>query len=160
MKKRSLSINFEECENLEELASDDQMLIQKAIEIARKSYSPYSKFPVGAAILLENGEIYAGNNQENISFPAGTCAERTVINYVKANFPNQKIKKLAVTALNVSSKNPVTPCGVCRQVIVEMENIQKEPIKVFLHKLDGCTFAFESSSSLLPLAFEEGNLGK
>lgn len=160
MKLRTSTLTFEEYGTINELSSEDEQLVLKAIEIAKKSYSPYSKFPVGAAVLLDDGQILCGNNQENISFPAGTCAERTVLNFVNANFPDKKIRTIAITATNSTSVNPVTPCGICRQVIIEMETLQLEPIRVLLHKIDGVTYAFNTSKDLLPLAFEEGNLGK
>lgn len=160
MNKKNILLEYSEYTSLQELAESDVELISRAIDIAKKSYSPYSKFPVGAAVLLDNGEVYAGNNQENIAYPSGTCAERTVLNYVHANFPNHKIKLIAITALAASSALPVTPCGFCRQVIVEMEQNQVEPIKVILHKIAGPTYIFESALSLLPLAFEDRNLKK
>jgi cytidine deaminase len=160
MNKKTILLEYAEYASLQELVASDVELIHRAIEIAKKSYSPYSKFPVGAAVLLDNGEVFAGNNQENIAYPSGTCAERTVLNYVHANFPNHKIKVIAITALVSSSSIPVTPCGFCRQVLVEMEQNQGEQIKVMLHKIDGTTYVFESALSLLPLAFEEVFLKK
>lgn len=160
MNKKNILLEYSEYTALQELNESDVQLIHKAIEIAKKSYSPYSKFPVGAAVLLDNGEVFAGNNQENIAYPSGTCAERTVLNYVHANFPNHKIKVIAITALASSSSIPVTPCGFCRQVLVEMEQNQGEQIKVILHKIGGSTYVFESALSLLPLAFEEVYLKK
>jgi len=160
MNKKNILLEYSEYTSLQELVESDVQLIHKAIDIAKKSYSPYSKFPVGAAVLLDTGEVFAGNNQENIAYPSGTCAERTVLNYVHANFPTHKIKVIAITALAASSALPVTPCGFCRQVIVEMEQNQAEPIKVILHKIDGPTYIFESALSLLPLAFEDVYLKK
>lgn len=136
----------------------DLQLIRKAIEIAGKAYSPYSNFPVGAAVLLDNGEIFAGNNQENVAYPSGTCAERSVLNYVHGNFPENRIQVIAISALNTSSSTPVTPCGFCRQVIVELEQNQGMPIKVILHKIGGPTYVFASARTLLPLAFAEEKL--
>jgi len=158
MNKKSVHIEYAEFTSLNELAEMDVTLINKALHIAKLSYSPYSKFPVGAALLLDNGEIFAGNNQENIAYPSGTCAERTVLNYVHANFPDHKIKAIAITALKSASSEPVTPCGFCRQVMVEMEQTQGEKIKVLLHKIDGSTYVFESALSLLPLAFADAYL--
>lgn len=158
MNKKTINVEYSEYTSLEELAEADIVLINKAIEIAKKSYSPYSKFPVGAAVLLDNGEVFAGNNQENIAYPSGTCAERTVLNYVHGNFPDNKIKVIAITALAATSAIPITPCGFCRQVIVEMEISQEEKIKVILHKIGGSTYIFESSLSLLPLAFDDAVL--
>lgn len=160
MNKKSINLEYLEFTSLDELAETDVALINKAIDIAKKSYSPYSKFPVGAAVLLDNGDVFAGNNQENIAYPSGTCAERTVLNYVHGNFPQNKIKVIAITALAATSSIPITPCGFCRQVIVEMEMNQKEKIKVILHKIHGSTYVFESALSLLPLAFEDNSLKK
>ena len=121
---------------------------------------PIQNSPVGAAVLLDNGEIYAGNNQENIAYPSGTCAERTVLNYVHGNFPENKIRVIAITALKSQSMIPVTPCGFCRQVLVEIERNQGEKIKVILHKIDGSIYVFDSAFSLLPLAFDDDILKK
>jgi cytidine deaminase len=153
MTKKTINITYNECTSLDELAEIDVKLIEKAVEIAKKSHSPYSNFPVGAA-------LFAGNNQENIAYPSGTCAERTVLNYVHANFPDNKIKVIAITALKSYASIPVTPCGFCRQAMVEIEQKQGEKIKVILHKIDGSTFVFESALSLLPLAFEDAFLKK
>ena len=155
MNIKRINVEYFEFESLTELSEIDRKLIDKAIEIAKKSYSPYSKFPVGAAVLLDNGEIYAGNNQENIAYPSGTCAERTVLNYVHGNFPENKITVIAITALKSKSLRPVTPCGFCRQVLVEIECNQGEKIKVILHKIDGSIYVFDSALTLLPLAFED-----
>lgn len=155
MIKKDIHISYFEFESVDELSKTDRLLIDKAIEIAKKSYSPYSKFPVGAAVLLDNGEVYAGNNQENIAYPSGTCAERTVLNYVHGNFPENKIRTIAVTALNVQSPIPPSPCGFCRQVIVEIERLQDEPMRVILHKIGGSTYIFDAASSLLPIAFDD-----
>jgi cytidine deaminase len=160
MTKKTINIAYNEFQSLDELPEIDVKLIEKAVEIAKKSYSPYSNFPVGAAVLLDTGEIFAGNNQENVAYPSGTCAERTVLNYVHANFPDNKIKVIAITALKSYAAIPVTPCGFCRQVMVEMEKKQGEKIKVILHKINSSTFVFESALSLLPLAFEDAFLKK
>ncbi len=160
MNIKRINVEYFEFESLTELSEIDRKLISKAIEIAKKSYSPYSKFPVGAAVLLDNSEIYAGNNQENIAYPSGTCAERTVLNYVHGNFPENKIKVIAITALKSQSMIPVTPCGFCRQVLVEIERNQGEKIKVILHKIGGLIYIFNSAFSLLPLAFEDDILKK
>ena len=160
MNKKHIHVEYSEFKSINELMGIDKQLINKAIDIAEKSYSPYSQFPVGAAVLLDNGEIFMGNNQENIAFPSGTCAERTVLNYVNANFPNHKILAIAITALKTLALIPVTPCGFCRQVLVEMEQKQTQSIKIILHKLDGTTYVFDSALSLLPLAFDDVILRK
>ncbi len=158
MNRKTITVQYSEYARLDELEASDVALVEKAIDIAGKSYTPYSNFPVGAAVLLDNGEVFAGNNQENIAFPSGTCAERSVLNYVHGNYPDNKIMVLAITALKSQSSIPVTPCGFCRQVIVEMEQHQGAPIKVLLHKLGGATYVFETAVSLLPLAFEDAYL--
>lgn len=155
MNQKSIFIRYNTYAHLDELEETDKKLIAKAIEIAQKSHSPYSRFPVGAAVLLENGEIYAGNNQENIAFPSGTCAERTVLNYVHGNFPNVAIRTMAITALRTTTIFPITPCGFCRQVMVEMERLQSHKIRVLLHKISGLTYEFEATTDLLPLSFED-----
>ncbi|MFN0212807.1 MAG: cytidine deaminase [Saprospiraceae bacterium] len=158
MNKKILQVEYSEFSNLTELENSQVSLINKSIEIAEKAYSPYSKFPVGAAVLLDNGAVYAGSNQENISFPAGTCAERTVLNYVHSNFPENKIRMIAITALKSMSSVPITACGFCRQVLMEMEQNQGENIQLIFHKLGGTTYVFESAASLLPLAFDDAYL--
>ena len=158
MNKKVLRVEYTEFSTLHEMEDSMVLLINKSIEIAKKSYSPYSKFPVGAAVLLDNGEVFAGSNQENISYPSGTCAERTVLNYVHSNFPQHIIKRIAITALKSMSPVPITACGFCRQVLVEMEQNQAEPIQLIFHKLGGTTYVFESASSLLPLAFDDAYL--
>lgn len=160
MKIKTNILQYEEYDTINELSEQEQILVQKAIEIAHKSYSIYSNFPVGAAALMDDGQIFCGNNQENLSYPAGNCAERTLLNYVHANFPDKKFKTIAITATNSTSTQPVTPCGICRQVLCEMETVQNEPLRVLLHKIDGPTLAFQTTKDLLPFAFEEANLGK
>lgn len=160
MIQKSFQIAYKEFSKVDELGAEQKTLIEAAIAIAHKSYSPYSNFPVGAALMLENGAIFTGNNQENIAFPSGTCAERSVLNYVRGNYPDLIIKTLAVTALHSNGDTPVTPCGFCRQVIVEMEQLQQHPIQIILHKPGGSTLVFDSAKQLLPLAFEDTYLKK
>lgn len=158
MQKKIVSLPYCEFTSPDELDENAVRLIEKAVEIATKAYVPYSHFPVGAAVLLDDGSIFAGNNQENIAYPSGTCAERSVLNYVHGNYPDRKIVALAVTALNTKADTPVTPCGFCRQVIVELEKHQNAPIRVILHKMNGPIFTFETAGVLLPLSFEDAVL--
>lgn len=155
MQNKKIEITYNQFENLTELEVSDQNLIEKALDACKNAYAPYSNFPVGAAVLLDSGEIFIGNNQENISFPAGTCAERTLLNFIHANFPEKKILTMAITATNSHSHSPVTPCGVCRQVMVEMEREQESDYRVLLHKPGGSTIEFTGAHQLLPLAFED-----
>lgn len=158
MHKKTVTIPYYEYTSPEDLDETASKLILSAIEIAGKAYAPYSHFPVGAAVLLDNGAVYAGNNQENIAYPSGTCAERSVLNYVHGNFPDHKITAIAITALHSDAHTPVTPCGFCRQVIVELERHQEAAIRVILHKIGGPTYVFDSAVALLPLAFEDASL--
>lgn len=122
----------------------DAELMEKAIQAAGKAYAPYSKFRVGAAIRLENGRILTGNNQENASFPAGICAERVVVFYAHANYPESTIRSIAVTA---------SPCGVCRQVLLESEKRAGVPIRVLLANGNEVRI-FNSVKDLLPFGFD------
>jgi len=129
-------------------------LFNSAYEIAKKAYSPYSNFNVGAAVLLENKKIITGNNQENIAYPSGLCAERTALFYTKSKYLNQNILAIAIIALknNEITDNPVTPCGACRQVILEYSSMQVKKIKLFLigkHK----SIFIPNAENLMPLKF-------
>lgn len=146
--------------NITELATEDNILMNKAIEARAKAYAPYSKFKVGAAFLLENGTIVLGNNQENAAYPSGMCAERVGIWKVGSEFPGVKIKKLAITAAseNTIVDKPIGPCGACRQTLSEYEINQKEPIEVFFMGEIGEVVKTESLLSLLPFSFDSAYL--
>ena len=138
-----------------ELSEVDKNLVELAKKATSTSYAPYSKFNVGAALLLDNGEIVTGSNQENAAFPSGTCAERTTIFYASAHFPGVKFRKLAIAAYTNGEfvEKPISPCGACRQSILEYEK-PGEPIEILLagknevYKLSGIR-------ALLPLSFDE-----
>ncbi len=154
MKKKTIEIEYQSVQ-FEELSQENQMLIRKADEIRDKAYAVYSDFYVGAALLLDSGDIVLGNNQENIAFPSSLCAERVAIFYCKANYPNSKIRKLAITAKSIKEayNEVVTPCGSCRQVISEYERNQNSPIEIIL-KGQNEVLIFKSINDLLPLSFE------
>jgi cytidine deaminase len=135
-----------------ELSEAQRFAIEKAIKIAQNAYAPYSRYNVGAAIELENGEIIAGSNQENASFPAGTCAERSALFYAGSNYPNIKIIRVAVTTLFPTEK-PVAPCGICRQALMEYEVRQGSPIELLMTHPKGGVYISESISNILPLGF-------
>ena len=118
--------------DISELATEDQMLMQQAILAREKAYAPYSKFSVGAALLLANGEIIFGSNQENAAYPSGMCAERVVIWSAGARFPGVAIQKLAISAKSAHSlvDKPVGPCGACRQSLFEYEFKQEQPFEI------------------------------
>jgi len=146
--------------NLNELSAKDQTLINKAIEARRNAYAPYSKFHVGAALLLDNGEIVLGNNQENAAYPSGMCAERVAIWQAGSLFPGVKIKKLAISASSTITKvdKPIGPCGACRQTLSEYEINQKEPFPVIFMGEVGEIVKTPSLLSLLPFSFDSSYL--
>ncbi len=142
--------------NLSELGEDDIKLVEKAIESAAKSYSPYSGFRVGASVLLDNGKIICGNNQENSAYPSGLCAERVAIFYANAQFPESRIISMAVVAKSNEkiTNKPVYPCGSCRQVMIETESRFQSPIKLILPGNDH-VHILENVSQLMPQGFDK-----
>lgn len=160
MHKRTYQIFADEYENLAELTEVDRQLILKAREASENAYAPYSNFLVGAAVLLANGKIIKGNNQENADFTDGLCAERVALFYAHATYPNIAVEALAVTAKNSNGliAGPAQPCGSCRQVLVETESRYKQPIRLIL---DGAEkiMVFNGADNLLPFAFKPGSLG-
>lgn len=160
MKKITISAELEVYDSEKELSQDAQDLMKKAVEARESSYSPYSKFKVGAAILLENGEVISGSNQENASYPAGTCAERTAIFFAGAKYPGVKMLKMALSARSENHKVtvPTPPCGSCRQAIAEYEVKQDKPIEIFFMGEEGKVVKSNSVSDLLPLIFDNSYL--
>ncbi|OBX25807.1 cytidine deaminase [Gelidibacter algens] len=142
-------------DSLDELPKDVVSLMEKAMEAREKSYSPYSNFSVGAAILLENNEIVTGSNQENASYPSGLCAERTAIFYAGAQYPDVPMVRMAIIAgskMKVTDA-PVPPCGACRQSIAEYEVKQNRPIELYFMGEKGKVVKSHSLENLLPLVF-------
>ena len=152
---RTLTIPYQEFENWSSLDPQEQELVQKAYSIADKAYAPYSNFRVGAMLLMEDGMEVAGNNQENIAYPSGLCAERVALFYAGANFPETAIKTLVVVAKGdlVKQDDCVSPCGSCRQVLAESEKRQTTNIRTILVSESGRTFVFERGTDLLVFAF-------
>lgn len=145
---------YSEYSKKEDLTSEDIRLVDLAIDAQKSSYSPYSKFRVGAAVLLENGETIQGSNQENGAYPSGICAERVALFFAGAKFPNVPIKSIAVSASfnNQLTSEPVPPCGACRQVMIESRSIGNQPLKVILVGKDKI-FVIEDACDLLPFNF-------
>ena len=141
-------------EDRSELPAEWLDLLEKAHEAAKKAYSPYSNFKVGAAVLLNNGEVITGNNQENASYPCGLCAERTALYYANAQHPNTPVEAIAIAAKNADGflKTPITPCGACRQSLLETENRFNQKITVYLYGTEGI-YRVDSIADLLPLQF-------
>ncbi len=162
MKKLELKIAFTEFENEKELSVQEQVLIQKARHACNMAYAPYSDFYVGAALLLGNGVIVTGNNQENVAFPSGLCAERVAIFYAGAQYPNITVKTIAITCKSKSFHvgEPLSPCGACRQAMSEYEILQKSNIRVILIGETGKIRVVDSIADLLPFMFKAGELKK
>lgn len=145
--------------HFDELCTEHQELISKAKEQVQKAYAPYSQFQVGAAILLENGEIFAGSNQENSAYPSGLCAERVAMFYANSQYPHVAVKSIAVTAFTNGNflSEPVTPCGSCRQVLLETELRFEKDIEILLYGTKE-VFLIQNVKQLLPLCFEKSSL--
>ena len=157
LNKLKIESEFDVYDTIGELAMSVQNLIKKATEAREKAYAPYSQFLVGAALELENGEIILGNNQENASYPSGLCAERTAIYYAGAEFPNQKILRMAIVA--GSTKNPTTkpipPCGACRQALSEYEVKQNSEMELYFMGTSGQIAFSKSVENILPWVFDK-----
>lgn len=143
--------------SFEELSADEQKAVQLALEGTNRSYTPYSRFHVGAGVILNNGEEFIGCNQENAAFPAGLCAERTALYAAGAQYPQKPVKILAIAARgtdNELTEEPVSPCGTCRQVIIETETRFKQQVIILLYG-KRCIYRVEGIRQLMPLSFTE-----
>ena len=160
MKEITITTQFSAYDNLDELPQDVQELMAQAVEIRKKAYAPYSKFRVGVAILLDNGKVVLGSNQENAAYPSGLCAERTAIFYTGANYPDAKILKMAISAASDTNPtlSPIPPCGACRQSIAEYEFKQDQPIEMYFMGESGDIFKSDSLKNLLPITFDKNFL--
>lgn len=157
MKKITITTDFGVFDTIQELPSDIQNLMQEAVAIRQKAYAPYSNFKVGAALLLDNGKIILGSNQENAAFPSGLCAERVAIFQAGAIYPEAKILKMAISAAseNSTTSSPIPPCGSCRQSIAEYEIKQNTPIEIYFMGEIGAIYKSDSLKNLLPLLFDK-----
>jgi len=158
MIERKIEIEYQFVQ-LSELSKEEQDLVEKAKAATSNSYANYSHFNVGAACLLEDGKIIIGANQENAAFPSGLCAERTAVFAAQANHPELSIKTIAIAAKNSNGflKDPISPCGACRQVILEIEDRYKHPVQILLYGTDGI-YCFKSIKDLLPFSFVDANM--
>ena len=155
---KTINVNLEiEVYKYDELSEADRSLVEKAREATYRSYSPYSHFSVGAAILLDNGEIIEGSNQENVAYPSGTCAERSACYYAGARYPEARFEAIAIAARGTDGEftaTPTAPCGACRQALLEYEILAKHNVRVLLASRDA-VYVLPSVKSSLPLAFTE-----
>ncbi len=155
--KLSILIEFDVYNSAKDLDKKDAELLLAAQKMVKTAYAPYSEFHVGAAVLLENGKIVTGNNQENAAYPSGLCAERVAIFYASAQYPNVAVKAVAVAvkSKNMVIREPLSPCGGCRQVIAEYENKAEKSIRIIMSGEKGQIYIAKSIESLLPLMFSK-----
>ena len=153
--QKEYSFKFQLYPNLESLPTIDKSVVNKAFEAMEKAYAPYSKFKVGAALLLEDGQIIQGNNQENIAYPSGLCAERIALFHANAQFPEIAVELICIVAKGdlMPISQLISPCGACRQVMLESENRQNKPIRIILVNQDNRTMCIDSAQNLLPFGF-------
>ena len=153
--QKEYSFKFQLYPNLESLPTIDISVVSKAFEAMEKAYAPYSKFKVGAALLLEDGQIIQGNNQENIAYPSGLCAERIALFHANAQFPEIAVELICIVAKGdlMPISQLISPCGACRQVMLESENRQNKPIRIILVNQDNRTMCIDSVQNLLPFGF-------
>lgn len=158
MKSFNISTNIQ-VYSIEECSEPIKKLINKAKDATKDAYAPYSRFRVGAAILLANGDIVTGNNQENAAYPSGLCAERVAMFYTNAHYPAIAIRAIAIAAYhdNDFTGEPCTPCGSCRQSLLELENKLNQPIRVIMYG-NNKIYEAESVKDLLPLCFGKESL--
>ena len=155
MTNKEIKIAYQECESLDKLESQDKKLAEAAIAAIATSYAPYSNFNVGAAVLLEDGEVIQGSNQENAAYPSGICAERTALFYAGASRPDKAVVKIAIAAgqNGVLCSSPVTPCGACRQVMAQYQLKGGHPIEILLIGTERI-WKFAKVEDLLPFTFD------
>lgn len=162
MKENKIEISYKVFDDINELMKEDAWLLNEAREVTKQAYAPYSNFFVGAVAKLVNGEIVAGTNQENASYPVGICAERVLLASASTLYPGVAIETMAISyhSGNGNSNQPIAPCGMCRQSLQEYEIRVKKPIRLILGGIEGKIFVFEKASQLLPLGFTSNDLGR
>lgn len=162
MKKANFKFEYEVYDSVDELNEDDAKLVSKARKVTNSAYAPYSHFHVGAAALLDNGKMVTGTNQENASYPVTICAERSLLAAASSLYPNVAIKTMAISYHNfndkATSEKPISPCGMCRQSILEYEVRVNAPIRIILSGVEGKIFVINSIKHLLPLSFTSADL--
>jgi len=154
MTSEKYSFDYEVYDDISSLGQEDQTLLLNAQQAAGNAYAPYSRFSVGAAAQLGNGELVTGSNQENASFPAGLCAEGTVLAVAAVRFPGVPIRNLAISYKSgENSDHPIAPCGICRQQLQEFSVRTDSQIRLILGGMTGKVIVVENASSLLPFSF-------
>ncbi len=160
MAEKKVEFSYEEFKDSSELNEADALLLKKARAVTEQAYAPYSNFHVGAVALLENGETVSGTNQENASYPVGICAERVLLGSAATLHPNVPITTMAISynSKEVKSDHPISPCGMCRQALLEYETRTEKPIRVILSGQEGKVFIIKTALNLLPFAFTKSEL--
>ena len=161
MQERRFDFLYEVYDNIEELNNQDAWLLNEAREVTQNAYAPYSNFYVGAVAKLINGEIVAGTNQENASYPVGICAERVLLGNAATLYPGIAIDTIAVSydGHETKSDHPISPCGMCRQSLLEYESRVKNSIRLILAGQQGKVYILQSARFLLPFAFSKEEMG-
>ncbi|HSV12366.1 MAG TPA: cytidine deaminase [Hanamia sp.] len=154
------NFDFKVYDSIDELNNEDAELLREARKVTQFAYVPYSNFRVGAFAKLVNGETVSGTNQENASYPAGICAERTLMSVASTLFPNVGIETIAISYdnLNGKSNRPISPCGICRQSFAEFQQRTQHPIRVILSGMEGKVQVIENASNLLPFLFSADDM--
>ncbi|WP_298151659.1 cytidine deaminase [Flavobacterium sp.] len=160
MKQIDFTTSFTVFESTAELPQDVGLLMEKAVHARKNAYAPYSKFRVGAALLLDNGQVVIGSNQENAAYPSGLCAERVAVFQSGAVYPDAKILQMAISAASDTNTTtaPIPPCGACRQSIAEYEFRQESPIEIYFMGETGAVYKSDSLKNLLPFMFDKNFL--
>lgn len=160
MSHKQYTFHFEEYDSVEELAAGDAALLKEARAVTEIAYAPYSSFKVGAVARLANGEKVIGSNQENASYPVGICAERVLLSAASALHPAVPVDTIAISYHNLhgSSDAPVSPCGLCRQSLLEHETRFSHPVRIILSGMEGKVLVIPAASMLLPLSFTGENM--
>ena len=154
----TLGISFKEYSSIEEMDAADRMLVEEAIEAQKGSYAPYSNFNVGAAVLLEDGTVVRGSNQENAAYPSGLCAERTAMFAASANYPGKAMLAIAIVGGfdHAVAATPCTPCGACRQVMAEYQTLSGKPMRIIMYGTERA-WKFDRVDDILPFIFDSFN---
>jgi cytidine deaminase len=160
MKEHKYEFSYQVFKDISELEEKDAWLLNEARAVTEQAYAPYSNFHVGAVAILSNGEIVAGTNQENASYPVGICAERVLLGNAATLYPNVNIDTIAISynSEEVKSDHPISPCGMCRQALLEYESRLKNPIRLILGGMEGEIHVIKTASLLLPFAFTSDEL--
>jgi cytidine deaminase len=160
MKENKYEFGYEVYDDISQLTEEDAWLLTEARTVTSQAYAPYSNFHVGAVAILENGEVVAGTNQENASYPVGICAERVLLGSVATIHPKIPVKTIAISysSKEVKSDHPISPCGMCRQALLEYETRTSKPIRLILSGQEGKIIIIQTASYLLPFAFTSDEL--